>query len=93
MPGSADHFVGRQEPGNDATKEQDDTEEKYQAQGLASAKGLVTHLDDDVDEHPHGHEDADEGDGEDGQRPGATYERLVGEGRNGDLVEGVIKLF
>jgi len=43
---------------------------------------LITHLDDDVDKHPHGDEDADEGHRQDGQRPRPADERLVRVDRN-----------
>ena len=81
MPMGANHFVGRKKPRNDAGKEAHDSNEEEDSHGLISIEGSVTHLDEDVDQHPETNAGPEDGHGHHNERPGPADERLVGEDR------------
>ena len=53
----ADDLGGREEPGNDTGEGDDDSNQEEDSHALVSIESAVTHLDEDVGQHPEGHAD------------------------------------
>ena len=74
----ADDLGGREEPGNDTGEGDDDSNQEEDSHALVSIKSPVTHLDEDVGQHPQRHADTKYCQGDHHQGPGAAHEGLVG---------------
>ena len=74
MSDGADDLGGREQPGNDTGEGDDDSNQEEDTHALVSIKSPVTHLDEDVGQHPQGNADPKYCQGDDDQGPGATNE-------------------
>lgn len=74
VPIGANHFIGWQKPRDNTCKEAHDAQEKENAHGLITIEGSVTHLDEDVDEHPEADAGAEDGHSHDDEGPGSADE-------------------
>ena len=74
----ADDLAGGEEPGDDAGEGDHDPHEEENPHALVTVEGPVTHLDEDVGQHPQRDADTEYGEGDDDQGPGPPDEGLVG---------------
>ena len=74
----ADDLGGGEEPGDDTGEGDDDPNEQEDSHALVPVQSPVTHLDEDVGQHPQRHADTEYCEGDDDQGPGASNEGLVG---------------
>ena len=73
-----DDLGGGEEPGNHAGEGDDDSNQEEDAHALVSIQGPVTHLDEDVGQHPQRDADTEYCQGNHHQGPGPPNEGLVG---------------
>lgn len=74
----ADELAGREEPGDHAGEGHHDPHQEEDPHALVPVQGSITHLDEDVGQHPERDTDAEYSQRDDHQGPGPADEGLVG---------------